>query len=159
MVNPRVSYFLRASIRGFAFPFRPRAIDSSPHLRDDFAKYSDLYHGSCANFEKVVSPYQAEIQWSPGRVYNGLFETIDAELYHCMVRFLQPEKVIEVGAGNSTWFAREALRLSGGGQLVAIAVRSRPADVSPFSGLHKFGWNPAHEAVESYRLWFTNRLL
>lgn len=120
VINPQLSYSIRTGIRGVAFPFRPSVIDSSPVLRDDLALYSDLYSQASANFEKVVSPYQAEIQWPPARVFNGFFETIDAELYHCMIRFLGPKRIIEVGAGNSTWFARDALRANGRGQLVAI---------------------------------------
>lgn len=120
VMSPQLSYSVRTRLRSVAFPFRPPVIESSPVLRDDLARYADLFGQASANFEKVVSPYQAEIHWSPGRVFNGFFETIDAELYHCMIRFLRPKTILEVGAGNSTWFARDALRLNGGGQLSAI---------------------------------------
>jgi len=119
-LSPQLSYSVRTSLGEAAFPLRSRQRETPPKLRADLALYSDLYREASANFQKIVSPYQAEIKWPQARVFNGYFQTIDAELYHCMIRFFRPKRVVEVGAGNSTWFARDALRANGGGQLYAI---------------------------------------
>jgi len=89
-------------------------------MRDDIQVFASLFQGATQNFQRIVSEYQEEIRWPRARVYNGFFETIDAELYYCMIRFYKPKRVVEVGAGNSTWFARDALSVNGGGQLTAI---------------------------------------
>src|SRR2546430_2529460 len=119
-LSPEISYVLRTSLREAAFPLRPDKSDTSPKLRDDVPVYAALYSNAAANFERIVSRYQNEIRWPNARVYNGFFETIDAELYYCTVRFFRPRRIVEVGAGNSTWFARDALRANGFGQLCAI---------------------------------------
>lgn len=119
-MSPRFSYSLRTSLREAAFPLRPAKKDTAPNLRKDLGVYADLYRAASRNFEEVVSPYQLEIRWPRARVFNGFFETIDAELYYCIVRFFRPRRIIEVGAGNSTWFARDALKKNRGGKLSAI---------------------------------------
>ena len=119
-LSPEFSYLLRTSLREAAFPMRPDKGDTSPKLRDDVSVYAGLYRNATANFERIVSRYQDEIRWPTARVYNGFFETIDAELYYCTVRFFRPRRIVEVGAGNSTWFARDALRANRSGQLSAI---------------------------------------
>jgi len=119
-LSPEISYALRTSLREAAFPLRPDASDTSPKLRDDVSVYAALYRSATANLERIVSRYQDEIRWPAARVYNGFFETIDAELYYCTIRFFRPRRIIEVGAGNSTWFARAAIRANGSGQICAI---------------------------------------
>src|SRR2546427_10270685 len=119
-LSPEFSYLLRTSLREAAFPMRPDKGDTSPKLRDDVSVYAGLYRNATANFERIVSRYQDEIRWPTARVYNGFFETIDAELYYCTVRSFRPSRIVEVGAGNSTWFARDALRANGSGELCAI---------------------------------------
>jgi len=119
-LSPEFSYALRTSLREAAFPLRPDKSDTSPKLRDDVPIYAALYRHATANFERIVSRYQNEIRWPKARVYNGFFETIDAELYYCTIRSFRPSRIVEVGAGNSTWFARDALRANGSGELCAI---------------------------------------
>ena len=137
-LSPELSYSLRTSLRAAAFPFRPDKRDSAPKLRDDIELYAGLFRHATRNFERIVSPYLDEIQWTEARVYNGFFETIDAELYHCIIRFFRPKRIIEVGAGNSTWFARDALRVNGSGELLAIDPSPRlhlPKDCQHVRGL------------------------
>jgi Methyltransferase domain len=119
-LSPQFSFSLRTSISQAVFPLRPPTTETAPTLRADVACYADLFHEAAANFERVVSRYHGELNWSRARISNGYFQTIDAELYHCMIRFLRPRRIIEVGAGNSTWFARDALRANGLGELLAI---------------------------------------
>src|SRR2546430_10035543 len=85
-LSPEISYVLRTSLREAAFPLRPDKSDTSPKLRDDVPVYAALFSNAAANFERIVSRYQNEIRWPNARVYNGFFETIDAELYYCTVR-------------------------------------------------------------------------
>lgn len=44
---------------------------------------------------------------------NGLFESVDSEIYYCMVRYFKPKKIIEIGAGNSTFLAAQAILKNG----------------------------------------------
>jgi len=35
-------------------------------------------------------------------VNNGVFESVDGEIYYCMIRYFKPKKVIEIGSDKST---------------------------------------------------------
>ncbi len=43
------------------------------------------------------------------RIFNGTFESVDAEVLYSIVRAYKPKRVLEVGAGNSTWLTTQAL--------------------------------------------------
>jgi predicted O-methyltransferase YrrM len=43
---------------------------------------------------------------------NGTFDAVDAEVLYCMVRHMQPRRVVEIGAGNSTLLTAQALRIN-----------------------------------------------
>ncbi len=126
-ISPQLSFSVGTGLREVAFPLRPPVAHPPPKLRDDFRVYADLFRQATNNFSKTVSPFHPEFKWSRGRVFNNFFESVDAELYYSMIRFFQPSQVIEIGAGNSTWFARDALRANGGGTLLAIDPSSRLA--------------------------------
>jgi hypothetical protein len=98
-------------------------------LRETFP-YEHLFAQSVPFFETVVGPLQREIKSEfglLGRIYNEEFSSGDAEFYHSMIRHFRPNLVIEIGAGHSTWFATRALRLNGGGSLLAIDPAPRRA--------------------------------
>jgi predicted O-methyltransferase YrrM len=63
---------------------------------------------------------------APGRFHldNGAFESVDAELYHAMIRMHRPATVLEIGSGWSTLLALDALRANraegAAGRLVAV---------------------------------------
>jgi len=42
-------------------------------------------------------------------VNNGYFEAVDGEILYCMIRHFKPQRVYEVGCGNSTLLAAQAL--------------------------------------------------
>ena len=42
-------------------------------------------------------------------VDNGFFEAVDGEMLYCMIRHFKPKRVYEVGCGNSTLLAAQAL--------------------------------------------------
>lgn len=71
---------------------------------------------------------------------NPNFGPVDAEVYWAMLRILRPRRVIEVGAGQSTFLAAAALarnRAEGApaAELVAIEPFPAPALVAGFPGL------------------------
>jgi hypothetical protein len=57
---------------------------------------------------------------------NPAFAAPDAQAYHSLIRRFRPARVVEVGSGQSTRFAANALTLSGGGELVAIEPYEAP---------------------------------
>jgi len=66
--------------------------------------FSSLYKKEYEEFPKVITsiPYKYYVG-------NGAFESIDAEIYYCMIRHFKPKRIIEIGAGNSTYLAAQAL--------------------------------------------------
>lgn len=53
--------------------------------------------------QKTPVPYQFYIR-------NGTFESVDAEVLYCMIRYFKPKRIIEIGSGNSTYLAAQAIR-------------------------------------------------
>jgi len=43
---------------------------------------------------------------------NGAFLSVDAEVFHCMIRHFQPKRIVEVGSGSTTYLAARACRLN-----------------------------------------------
>lgn len=62
---------------------------------------------------------------------RGMFPSLDGMATYALVRRNRPEKVIEIGAGNSTYFIDAALRANGIGELLCID----PAPRRDISGL------------------------
>lgn len=68
---------------------------------------------------QVFPPYLAEFRArygvreadAGGRFYvvNGFYMAVDAHVYYCLVRHLKPKRIIEIGAGQSTRVALDAL--------------------------------------------------
>ena len=42
-------------------------------------------------------------------VNNGNFESVDGEILYCMIRHFNPKKIFEIGSGNSTYLAAQAV--------------------------------------------------
>jgi len=57
---------------------------------------------------------------------NLAFPAGDAEILHCLLRHFRPERVVEIGSGESTKFAANALRLTGSGALVCVEPYEAP---------------------------------
>ena len=51
---------------------------------------------------------------------NSSFTYMDAMSYYCIIRYCKPKRIIEIGAGNSTLVANQALQANGAGDLVLI---------------------------------------
>ncbi len=64
-------------------------------------KYADEYEQFPR--QKTDDPYQYHLN-------NGWFESVDAEILYCMIRHHQPKRIIEVGAGYSTYLMVQACK-------------------------------------------------
>ena len=108
-----------------------------------------------AEFEKYQPEYlpfsrppAAPHEFSLG---NGCLESCDAEVLHCMIRRLQPRRIIEAGAGYSTLLtaaACEANRLAGGPACEFTAIEPFPNHLfaQPIPGLTRLLTLPLEEA-------------
>lgn len=65
-------------------------------------KYDEAYTEFPAARAGVVTPDQYYIQ-------NGTFETVDGEIFYCMVREHAPEQVLQIGGGFSTRVLAQAI--------------------------------------------------
>lgn len=65
-------------------------------------------------------------------VNNGGFESVDGEILYCMIRQFKPKKIIEIGSGNSTYLAAQAVlknKEEDGIECELIAIEPYPNDV------------------------------
>lgn len=77
-------------------------------------EYDDLLAGSAETVRRILPPFLEEFAGVPlWRIWNGTYESADAQFYYSMVRHIRPHEIIEVGAGYSTWFAACALARNG----------------------------------------------
>src|SRR5207253_2446442 len=60
-----------------------------------------------SELEDLTAPRTAELQF---RLGNGSFESGDAEFLYQMIRLKKPRRFFEIGSGNSTLIARQAIR-------------------------------------------------
>ena len=51
---------------------------------------------------------------------NGFFNGFDAAVYYCLIRYLKPQRILEIGGGYSTRIAHEALTTNHAGKLTCI---------------------------------------
>jgi hypothetical protein len=89
---------------------------------------------------------------------NGMFESVDAEVAHCMVRQFRPRRIIEIGGGNSTRiFARAALMNReeyAPCDLITIEPFPSPALRDGFPGMSEL----VHRPVQDVELGFFDQL-
>ena len=57
---------------------------------------------------------------------NSQFSYGDAMAYYCLVRWLRPRRIVEIGSGFSTLVADAAIRKNGSGEIVCIEPYPRP---------------------------------
>jgi methyltransferase family protein len=57
---------------------------------------------------------------------NSQFSYGDAMAYYCLVRWLRPRRIVEIGSGFSTLVADAAIRKNGSGEIVCIDPYPRP---------------------------------
>lgn len=104
----------------FYFP-----IPNTKELKDDlWLKYSELVGINInenimiellsifmKNFKNEYEKFPRNKTSIPHQYYinNGSFEAVDGEIYYCMIRYFKPKRIIEVGAGFSTFLAAQAI--------------------------------------------------
>ena len=84
--------------------------------RDDLTlrsttEYDGLFDQSIGIAREVLGRCDNEFFRIPKwRLWNGLYDSMDAQFYYCMLRRAMPRRLMEVGVGYSTWFASIALK-------------------------------------------------
>jgi len=109
-----------------------RCIDVYPLSLDGNRTYDILFQNSKDWFTSIIHPFCNEKKWLLGRLFNGLFDCIDAELYYSIIRNFRPDLIIEIGCGHSTSFAYDAVKRNGKGNILCIDPvprRSLPSSV------------------------------
>ena len=67
-----------------------------------------------------LAKYRDELRELEFDFNNGYFSGFDAAAYYALIRYLQPQQIIEIGGGYSTQIAAKALAANGKGKLVCI---------------------------------------
>ena len=101
------------------------------------SQFSSKFKDEYENFPrfKISIPYQYYVN-------NGTFESVDGEILYCMIRHFKPKKIFEIGSGNSTYLAAQAVlrnKEEDGKECELIAFEPYPNDVlrAGFPGLSK----------------------
>lgn len=68
---------------------------------------------------------------------NLAFDGVDALVYYCLIRFLHPQKIIEVGSGWSTKIAANAVFKNKNTKLISIEPYPQPILAKGFPGLYQ----------------------
>lgn len=79
-------------------------INASGQL-DLLETFIQLYRGEYESFQRERAEGDGAFF-----LHNGQFETVDAEVLYCLVRYRRPRRVIEIGSGHSTRLILAALR-------------------------------------------------
>lgn len=68
-----------------------------------------------AAYKKDYESFPREEISEPHRYYvnNKAFESVDGEMFYCLIRHFKPRKIFEIGGGHSTYLAAEAIGDSG----------------------------------------------
>ena len=78
-------------------------------------------------------------------LWNGYFESVDAEAYYAMIRNFKPARIIEIGSGFSTMVASRALGKNGFGSIVAIEPYPREELRRGFTNLERLITQPVQQ--------------
>ena len=111
-----------------------------------FLKSSDLVginmrdEAQLAFMENVIAPYKAEINAFPAHetadpqqfyMVNGSYMAIDSHVYYALIRTHKPQRIVEIGSGNSTLLAAAAIRQNlkeAASPTTLISIEPYPAD-------------------------------
>jgi hypothetical protein len=106
---------------------------------------------------EFVTRYRSELNFPAGdtsdyaefHLNNGFFETVDAEIAHCMVRHWKPRLMIEIGGGNTTRLAAAAMQRNAEegrpGKLISVEPHPDPGLRLGFPGLTELIDKPVQE--------------
>jgi hypothetical protein len=67
-----------------------------------------------------LTAYRDELSTLEFNFDNGFFSGFDAAVYYSLIRHLEPQRIIEIGGGYSTYLAAKALSRNGNGKLTCI---------------------------------------
>ncbi len=142
--------------RGFFIPHRYAAEAAQPAARGPYREIEHIFAARGAEFREVIAgldklapAYQAiaAAETTGGgprapRFGQGWFPRLDAAVAYAMVRWLQPKRIVEVGAGHSTRFlARAAVD----GQL---DLRITTIDPEPRAALYELDFEFVRQPVQ-----------
>lgn len=107
---------------------------------DEKAMHNLLYEFS--KFKKEYEMFSREKSNENFYINNTYFESVDSEIYYCMIRKFKPKRIIEVGAGFSTFISSNAIlknkeEFNIDGKLTAIEPYPREELINGFPGLSK----------------------
>lgn len=102
-------------------------------LREFSLRFKDEYNSFPSKKTSVAWQYYID---------NGYFESVDGEIYYCMIRYFKPKRIFEIGAGYSTYLAAQAVlknKQENGFETELIAFEPFPNDTLKlsFPGLSK----------------------
>ena len=82
-----------------------------PGLKMNEEKQLKLLEELSSRYRLEYDEFHVERQEAPHEFYlrNGFFGPVDAEILYSMIRHHKPRRVIEIGAGNSTYLAAKAI--------------------------------------------------
>ncbi|HWF88062.1 MAG TPA: class I SAM-dependent methyltransferase, partial [Pyrinomonadaceae bacterium] len=69
---------------------------------------------------RELTKYRNELLDTGFDFKNDFFNGFDAAVYYCLIRHLQPQRIIEIGGGYSTQLANKALKSNGSGSLTCV---------------------------------------
>lgn len=71
----------------------------------------ELIREFAGRYRDEYERFPIEYQGVPGQYYvnNRYFESVDGEALYCFIRYFKPERVIEIGGGNSTFLIVQSM--------------------------------------------------
>lgn len=88
---------------------------------NDLNTWREMFSGQERWVRRMLQSQQEPLANIPNdAIWNGWFESGDAELYFALLLEQKPQQVIELGSGFSSSFAAQALILNGSGELTCI---------------------------------------
>jgi hypothetical protein len=105
-----------------SFEYRPGVANVYNH--NDLFNEEEMrgFIGKIAKYANEFNPPDKGDRENPKGFYweNPAFSFSDAMSYYCVVRHFQPDHIVEVGSGYSTFVADQALKKNGKGKLTLI---------------------------------------
>lgn len=136
----------RLGTADFRRVFTLAGVDMNEPAQLEFLEACALYKREYAEF-----PADGGGGGGTGRFHfrNGVYESFDAEVLHCMVRRLKPRRIIEVGSGFSTLVTAAACELNAreGAPCLFSAIEPYPNEIfqAPVAGLTELIRTPLQE--------------
>lgn len=69
------------------------------------SRFAELYKPEYEALPRHSTPVKSDFY-----LENGAFESVDGEMLYCMIRALKPQRIFEIGSGNTTYLSAYAVR-------------------------------------------------